>query len=425
MAGKTKRKSERELKPKLRFPEFDSAWTEEPLSESAKIINEKAGEKKCVFLSITSGVGLVSQQEKFGRTIAGKSYKNYYVIRRNDFAYNKSATKEFPQGYIAMYSGDERASVPNSIFTCFRVDEDELVPEYVDYLFHSNHHGRWLQNFITVGARAHGSLSVNDDDLLAMPVPRPTGKTSLAEQRKIAGCLSSLDELIGAESRKLEALQAHKKGLMQQLFPREGETLPRLRFPEFKDAGEWEERTLGELVEIRSGQSPSQYQLDSAGKYPFVKVEDLNNCTKYQSVARQYSADTNGLVPTGSIIFPKRGAAIELNKLRLSEREILMDTNMMALTPISTCHAEFLFYAICQIGLSSIADSSTIPQINNKHIIPFRVLVPTQPEQERIAACLTSHEFVVVAQSQKLDALKTRKKGLMQQLFPSMEDAHA
>src|SRR5690606_22685925 len=105
-----------------------------------------------------------------------------------------------------------------------------------------------------VGARAHGSLSVKDDDLLALPVPLPRGKSSLAEQQKIAECLSTLDELIEAESRKLDALKDHKKGLMQQLFPREGETRPRLRFPEFRDAPEWEQRRLGDLVEIATGQ---------------------------------------------------------------------------------------------------------------------------------------------------------------------------
>ena len=78
-------------------------------------------------------------------------------------------------------------------------------------------------------------LNVNDDELMSLPSAASAAR-SLAEQQKIADCLTSLDELIAAEGRKLEALRAHKKGLMQQLFPREGETRPRLRFPEFRDA---------------------------------------------------------------------------------------------------------------------------------------------------------------------------------------------
>src|SRR3546814_18110918 len=74
-----------------------------------------------------------------------------------------------------------------------------------------------------------------------IPIPKPD------EQQKIADCLSSLDEVIAAQGRKVEELKARKRGLMQQLFPREGETRPRLRFPEFRDAPEWTQETLGEI----------------------------------------------------------------------------------------------------------------------------------------------------------------------------------
>ena len=105
--------------PNLRFPEFRSVgdWHFQPLSDIAEPISERVGTSKCVPMSVTTGVGLLSQEEKFGRTIAGNSYKNYIRLQTNDFAYNKSATKEFPQGYIARYSGTRDAAVPNSIFT--------------------------------------------------------------------------------------------------------------------------------------------------------------------------------------------------------------------------------------------------------------------------------------------------------------------
>ena len=109
-----------------------------------------------------------------------------------------------------------------------------VIPEYLDHLLHGNHHGRWLRKYITVGARAHGALSVSDDALMSMPVPLPPVAVSRPEQQKIADCLGSLDDLIAAEGRKLEALRQHKQGLMQQLFPQPGETrappsLPRIR----------------------------------------------------------------------------------------------------------------------------------------------------------------------------------------------------
>ena len=246
MATNDQRKT---LTPKLRFPEFKEPWHDVALSDLAVPISDHVGTSECVPYTVTSGVGLVSQKEKFGRTIAGKSLSNYIRLRRDDFAYNKSATKAFPEGYIARYRDDVKAAVPNSIFTCFRADAGKIDPAYLDFLFAGNLHGRWLRKFLTVGARAHGSLNVSDDDLMAMPVPLP----SPAEQRKIAACLTSLDELLAAEARKLEALRAHKNGLVQRLFPGQGESRPRLRFPEFCNAGAWDKRTLGRVCDLKAG----------------------------------------------------------------------------------------------------------------------------------------------------------------------------
>jgi len=241
--------------PQLRFPEFRSAgdWHFKRLSDIAEPISDRVGTTKCVPMSVTTGVGLVSQEEKFGRIIAGNSYKDYIRIKANDFAYNKSATKEYSQGYIARYSGTKDAAVPNSIFTCFRPNTSAVIPECLDHLFHGNHHGRWLRKYITVGARAHGALSVSDDDLMSMPVPLPPDAVSRPEQQKIANCLGSLDNLSAAERRKLAALRQHKRGLLRDLLPQEGDTVPRLRFPEFRDAGEWEEKRLGDLGTLVSG----------------------------------------------------------------------------------------------------------------------------------------------------------------------------
>ena len=117
--------------PKLRFPAFQGAgeWTTETLGSLALISTERVADKACLPMSITSGVGLVSQQEKFGRVIAGSSYRNYLLLRPNDFAYNKSATKEYPEGFLTLYSGNELAAVPNSIFTCYRIKGASPTPK--------------------------------------------------------------------------------------------------------------------------------------------------------------------------------------------------------------------------------------------------------------------------------------------------------
>jgi type I restriction enzyme S subunit len=193
--------SKNKLIPELRFPDFLNAgeWQIEVLQNLSQVIVEKTKGRKYKLMSITSGVGLVSQLEKFGREIAGNSYKNYYVIRNGDFAYNKSSTKLYSEGEIALFQNDEIGAVPNSIFTCFRFDQRKVYPTFAKYPFVNNIHGNWLRNFISVGARANGALQVNNKDLFLLPFPFP----NLQEQQKIASCLSSLNEVIAAHSQKL------------------------------------------------------------------------------------------------------------------------------------------------------------------------------------------------------------------------------
>lgn len=240
------------LIPELRFPEFkdDGEWTIEPLGSLSNEITEKTKGRKYKLMSITSGVGLISQIEKFGREIAGDSYKNYYVIHRGDFAYNKSSTKLYGEGEIAMHEDDSIGAVPNSIFTCFRFHYNQIYPLFAKYPFTNNIHGNWLKKFIAVGARANRALQVNVKDLFSLPFPYPT----LQEQQKIASCLSSLDEIIAVHSHKLELLKDHKKSLMQTLFPQEGEKVPTYRFPEFANDGEWEKKKIGKVAKLNPAQ---------------------------------------------------------------------------------------------------------------------------------------------------------------------------
>lgn len=181
---------------------------------------------------------------------------------------------------------------------------------------------------------------------------------------------------------------------------------------------EWEMKRLGDLVSIMSGESPSLYTLHNQGKYPYVKVEDMNLCEKYQTHSRSYSNEEKNIVKKGSIIFPKRGAAILNNKVRIANVDIQMDSNMMAIFPIKdNLLEEYLYYSIVFEQLFKIADTSTIPQINNKHIIPCKILLPPLYEQQKIAEILNVWDKAIKKQTQLIEKLELRKKGLMQQLL--------
>lgn len=399
-------KKKKSILPKLRFRQFIDypKWKIDKFGNLILPVEERAGTKKYTLMSVTSGAGLVSQIEKFGREIAGNAYKNYYVIKKNDFAYNKSATKQFPEGYISMLSEHEEAALPNSIFTCFRIINKECDPRFFDYLFHNNYHGSWLRKYIEVGARAHGSLSVNTQHLWDMPVALP----NLTEQQKIADCLSSLDELIAAENKKLEALKRYKKGLIQKLFPAEGKTVPELRFPEFRCSGKWENKPLSELLAY---ERPDRYIVDDAN-YKDCGVPVL---TANKSFILGYINENYGVyedVPV--IIFDDFTVDCKyVNfpfKVKSSAIKILKPKNNNIL--------KFVYELMGTIKFD--------PQEHKRYYISVYqnliVRVPDFDEQQKIADCLFALDTLITAQADKIEALKEHKKGLMQGLFPSIEE---
>ena len=180
---------------------------------------------------------------------------------------------------------------------------------------------------------------------------------------------------------------------------------------------EWEVATLGKLVSITSGESPSLFNLRDIGKYPYIKVEDMNNCEKYQVNSREYTDDERVVIAKGSIIFPKRGAAITNNKVRIAACQLYMDSNMMAVTPNDLVCGDYLYFKITYEQLFRIADTSTIPQINNKHIIPYKICLPPMEEQRKIAEILGVWDEAIEKQSRLIEKLELRKRALMQRLL--------
>lgn len=416
--------------PELRFPEFRSAgdWHFQPLSDIAEPISERVGTTKSVPMSVTTGVGLVSQEEKFGRTIAGDSFKNYIRLQTNDFAYNKSATKEFPQGYIARYAGTKNAAVPKSVFACFRPDTGAVVPDYLGHLLHGNHHGRWLHKYITVGARAHGALRVSDDALMSMPVPLPPVAVSRPEQQKIADCLNSLDELMAAEDRRLEVLRKHKQGLMQQLFPQPGKTLPRLRFPDFRNAQEWKEEKLDDLARPGTGHTPSKAIAEYySGGIKWVSLADSKRLDNGLISETEIEISEEGINNSSAVIHPAGSVILSrdagVGKSAIIGRSMAVSQHFIVWTCEPTVLSNwFLYYKLQLLKplFERIATGSTIKTIGLPFFNAMRVTVPRRAEQQCIADCLSALDARIAAQVQRLGAIKTHKTGLLQQLFPSL-----
>ncbi|MCE4373559.1 restriction endonuclease subunit S [Xanthomonas hortorum] len=179
----------------------------------------------------------------------------------------------------------------------------------------------------------------------------------------------------------------------------------------------WTQNALRENIRIHSGQAPGNLDLLPKGEIPYVKVEDLNNCDKYQSHSREYLESCRSVVPAQSLIFPKRGAAIFANKIRIAARPIALDTNLMAVEIVKGLDTEYLYYAISFAGLHQLADTSTIPQLNNKHVLPYVLARPSLKEQRRIAHILSTWDQAIATIEGLLANACTQRKTLTNALF--------
>ena len=418
------------LVPKLRFPEFRNAeaWKPVSLAEASVPVIERVGQRKLTPVSISAGVGFVPQTEKFGRDISGNQYQLYTLVSDGDFVYNKGNSLKFPQGCVYQLQNWGQVAAPN-VFICFRLKEGYSA-KFFNNCFEQNIHGKQLKKHITSGARSNGLLNISKEHFFGVVIPTPLP----AEQQKIADCLSSVDELITAQARKVATLRTHKKGLMQQLFPRQGETQPSLRFPEFQNDAEWVEKQLDQLVEIHSGGTPSKANpVFWNGSIPWVSAKDmkrffLEDAEDHISTAA-VSAGSR-LVPVGTLLLLTRGMTLLKDiPICVLRREMAFNQDVKALRPND--EVDGLFLALMLTGnkqrllaMVDIAGHGT-GKLNTDELKSFKLMLPQPAEQRRIADCLTSLDDCITAQAQELETLKTHKKGLMQQLFPSPEEVAA
>ena len=195
-------------------------------------------------LTISAEYGLIDQNKFFGKRIAAKDLSNYYLIQKGEFAYNKSTSNDAPWGAIKRLDCYNNGAL-STLYIVFKIKDnkschsDFLVTYYGTSLWHKG-----VKEIATEGARNHGLLNVSPSDFFRTKLVIPQ---DFEEQRKIGAFFTQLDNTITLQQRKLNSLQKLKKGLLQKMFPKNGENIPEIRFPEFSDA--WKQRKFSEVFE--------------------------------------------------------------------------------------------------------------------------------------------------------------------------------
>ena len=417
-------KEKQKIVPVLRFPEFenDENWKNEPLGKFADV-------SKLAGYEFTKHI--VYEDE--GKIIAlrGLNIKNNKLDLKdvkyidNSELSKLSRSKLFIDDLMFTYIGtigevalieenDKYYLAPN--VSRIRLNKEKVIPNFILQYFNTTNFKK-VEVAKYISSSSQPALTMGNVRKFSINLP-----PSKEEQQKIANCLSSLDNLITAETEKLDCLKDHKKGLLQQLFPAKGETKPQFRFSEFKNEGDWEETILDDVADYANGKAHEK-EISETGKYKVVNSKFISTdgrVVKFTDSANLKANIGDVLMVLSDI---PNGKAIAKCFYVDKEDTYTVNQRICKITP-TDINNKFLFY-IQNRNKYFLAFDDGVKQTNLRKdtVLSFPFLKPKNPkEQQKIANCLSSADDLIQAQKTKIKNLKDHKKGLMQQLFPNVNE---
>lgn len=383
------------LVPKLRFSEFKDIWNPEQLSN---LLDYERPDNYIVKDTnyVAEGTPVLTANKSF---ILGYTQETFGIcndipaIIFDDFTVHKKFV-DFP------------FKVKSSAIKILRPkDKDDLK-----FLFE-------LMSLIRFEAKEHKRYYISAYQNLSVPIPKPT------EQQKIAACISSLDEIIKAEIQKLEFLYDYKKGLLQNLFPQEGEIVPKFRFKGFNKS--WKKVKLKDVSLYFNGGS-YENDVKEEGKYELITLKSIN--TNGQLVSSKRFIDNE--VPTltkGTLVMilsEQAPGLLGMTAIIPSDNKYVLNQRVAEIRPNQEVQSYFLSMAINrnQAYFSKQGAGMKVQNISKPNVEKYEFLIPEILEQQKIVSCISPLDELISAQNQKLEALQFHKKGLLQGLFPKLNE---
>jgi type I restriction enzyme S subunit len=421
------KKQKNTIVPKLRFPEFDEEWKNAKVEDLIEQHVEKTERNKQYPVLTSSREGIFFQKDYYNnRDVASEDTTGYNVVPRNFFTY-----RHMSDDLIFKFNINNICDkgIVSTLYPVFSAKEGLINSYFLQLVLNE---GNEFKNFAISqkqgGSRTYMYLSKLKELVIKIP--------TYPEQKKIASCLSSLDDLITAHTQKLDALKAHKKGLMQQLFPVEGEKVPKLRFEEFKDNGEWKEDIMDNFVtKVGSGTTPlgGEANYIESGR-PFVRSQNvgwgifllddivfISEDLHQGSISTELMLDDVLLNITGASIGRSAVVNNHVKGGNVNQHVCIIRTQKNKLNPLYL--NQYLISVYGQKQIDSFQAGGNRQGLNFAQIRSFLLPIPPKlEEQKKIAIFLSSVDELITAQAEKIEQLKKHKKGLMQRLFPKIKD---
>nr|WP_242668627.1 restriction endonuclease subunit S [Bifidobacterium longum] len=389
--------TEQEKVPAIRFAGFTDPWEQRKLGDIAERVTRKnENNESDLPLTISAQHGLIDQRLFFNAQVASRDMSGYYLLRQGEFAYNKSTSADSPWGAIKRLTRYEKGCV-STLYICFALLNAN--PDYLVTYYETNRWHKAVQMIAAEGARNHGLLNIAPDDFFDTMVSLPE---SQAEQQTIGAFFSRLDSLITLHQRKYDKLVIFKKSMLEKMFPKDGESVPEIRFAGFTDP--WEQRKLGELSsEFQSGDFISAEEILGSGPYPVYGGNGLRGYAKqynhdgfYALIGRQGALCGNVNTAVGKAYFTEHAVAVKAN--------FLHDTR-------------FLAHLLGCMDLGRYSGQSAQPGLAVGVLKEVETTVPSKAEQQAIGSFFSRLDSLITLHQRKLELLQNIKKSLLDKMF--------
>ena len=405
-----------EKKPALRFKGFTDPWEQRKLGEIAKEVVRNDPASDAPIMMITAGNGFIEQSDRYAFNNAGESLKKYILLERGELAYNHGASKLRPYGSCFALTTVEKARIP-FVYHCFSVEKSN--PEFLSIELNGANVENQLRKIVSSGARMDGLLNIAYSEYTEVTVQLPKKE----EQDWIAKFFKQLDTLITLHQRKYEKLVNIKKSMLDKMFPKNGASVPEIRFKGFTDL--WEQRKLGEIAVFSKGVGYSKNDLCEEGT-PIILYGRLY--TKYETCV--FDVDTFVKEKAGSVyskggevIVPASGETAEDISIAsvVVKPGILLGGDLNIVSPTAEYDSAFLALTISSGAthkyLSSLAQGKSVVHLHNSDIQSVSAKFPTKREQEKIHLIFGKIDTLITLHQRKLEKLQNIKKSCLEKMF--------
>lgn len=392
--------------PAIRFAGFTDPWEQRKLGELFEESDERASDREILSVSVANGIYPASESDR--ETNPGASLANYKIVHFGDVVYNS----------MRMWQGAVDASRYDGIVSPAYVVARPNSEVYARFFARLLRQPMLLKQYQQVSqGNSKDTQVLKFDDFASIGISMPASEN---EQRRIGGFFDRLDSLITLHQRKYDKLVILKKSMLEKMFPKDGESVPEIRFAGFTDP--WEQRELVDIAEIVGGGTPDTNNSNYwDGDIDWYAPAELGNNIYAESSTRKItqagfdSCSTKMLPADKTILFTSRAG---IGNTAILRHSACTNQGFQSLV-IGDADVYFVYSMSERIKkwAEEKASGSTFLEISGRQLETMPVNLPSLVEQQAIGSFFSHLDDLITLHQRKLELLQNIKKSLLDKMF--------